>query len=83
MVRNKKAEMIREIQQYTGTVQIQLVAALMDILIEDYREQSDNAEYNRVLKNQGAIAALKDVKKFCSFNPEKKDSIKNYSGGYQ
>jgi len=75
----KREEVIRELQPYTNTLQVELVKSLLVTDIQILREKNDGASGDEFYRNQGAIQWLKKLLKDLS---TEKSSAPVYDGGF-
>jgi hypothetical protein len=75
----KREELIRELQPYASTMQLNLVKSLLAADIQVLREKNDTATADVFLQNQGAIQWLKKLLK--DLSTEKSDKAV-FDGGF-
>lgn len=85
-------EILKELRGFASTEPYRLVLAYFENEIESVRKANDNADYEDVLRNQGAILKLKSMHKTLKkpilrgekWNPQEDPMglTKDYDGGF-
>lgn len=74
----QKDSLYRQIKEFEGSECYMLFRTLFSVEIDAYRESNDSAKQEDMIRNQGAIAALKKLLKFTS--PGSLETKNVYSG---
>ena len=69
-VKDQQAELLKEIQEGGNLDTIEKIKSLIDLYIQEAREDNDDATGDQLLLNQGGVQRLKYLKSHLSFSKE-------------
>jgi len=74
IIQEKKNQIVTRIRSNTGDSNSRLMLDLLDVMIQEKREENDDARGETAVLNQGFIQGLKTLKMYLTINKKQESS---------